>query len=159
MQSNQKIVIRSVAFVTAITALFGLLPGLRSFFYFWISPFQHFSIIGPFYGVLGLVMMVIPVLKLVVAFGLFKSKRWAWFGAIAVLTADFVLRAAGAIAIFLIAIFVPIQPAHPMAEGTLATVIPLWPSYVIAIISIASVLALIQKPIKNLFAKSKFLPL
>lgn len=157
MQANQKIVVKIVACVTAATGLFVLVPGWRSHFHFWTHPLQSVASLDPFYSVLCFVVMVIPILKLVAAVGLFRNKHWAWFSGIAVLTADFVLRANVAITMFLIDALVPPTPPPPMPEGGVTMVIPLWPSYVIAIISIASVLVLIQKPIKNLFAKSKSL--
>ena len=123
--------------------------------HFWHQLPELFAMIGAFWATLCVLCELIFIAKLFVAYGLLRVRSWARPIAIVVLTADFVFRASGAITIFLVDAFVPYVPPPPMPEGSFTMVGYLWPSYIIAIISIASVLVLIQKPIKNLFAKSK----
>lgn len=156
MQSNQRMIVRIVACGTVATGLFVLFRfGLPSHWRFFTHLSRSVEMAGPFYTAAGAVVMLIPILKLVAGVGLFRNNRWAWFSTIALLTTDFAFRAAGAINMSLIALFVPPAPLPPQPEGSVTIVIRYWPSYVIGIISIASVLVLIQKPIRTLFHEGR----
>ncbi|MFC1453723.1 hypothetical protein ACFLQL_00935 [Verrucomicrobiota bacterium] len=167
MQEKPKVIlIRFLGLLSLATVFYVVRPiwqphmhvwfNVRSHVYFWHQLPELFAI-GAFSATLCVLFELVFIAKLIVAYGLLRVRSWARPVAITVLTADFVFRAAGAITIFLFDAFVPPTPLPPIPEGTMFIEIPLWPSYVIAIISIASVFVLIQKPIKNLFAKSKSL--
>ena len=152
-------VVRLLGLLSLATAFYEVCPlwQLRSHVYLWHQLPEHFAMAGAFWATLCVLVELVLIAKLVVAYGLFRVCSWARPVAITVLTADFIFRANGAITMFLFDLFISPMPETPIPEGTYTRVIYLWPSYVIAIISIASVLVLIQKPIKNLFAKSKSL--
>lgn len=164
MQEKHKVIlIRFLGLLSLATVLYEVRPvwqphfdmwfNVRSSAYFW----YHLVMAGAFSATLYVLFELVLIAKLVVAYGLLRVCSWARPVAIAVLTADFVFRASGAVTSFLVAAFVPPMPLPPMPKGAVTIVISMWPSYVIGIISIVSVLVLIKKPIKNLFAKSKSL--
>lgn len=166
MQEKQKIIlVRCLGLLTLATGLYVIRPvwqphvdmwlHLRSHAYFWLRLPELFRMCGKYAAVLAILFEVILIAKLAVAYGLFRLRPWVRSVAIAVLTGDFVFRAAGAINMFVIAVLVPPTPQPPMPEGSMTMAIPVWPSCLTAIISIASVLMLIQEPIKKLFVKTE----
>lgn len=168
MQEKHTImIVRLLGLLSLATALYEVGPiwqphvdvwlNLRSHVYFWHNLQEFFAMAGAFWVTFCVLVELVLIAKLFVAYGLLRVCSWARPVAITVLTADFVFHATGAVTMFLLDSFVPSMPASPIPEETWTMVIYLWPSYVIAIISIASVLVLIQEPIKNLFTKSKSL--
>lgn len=170
MQEKHTImIVRLLGLLSLATALYEVCPiwqfpihfwfHLRWYVIFWHYLPEHFARIGTlgtFTGTICALVELVLIAKLIVAYSLLRVCSWARPVAIMVLTADFVFRAAsGALTLFLFDAFLPATPETPIPGGSVTFEIPMWPSYVIAIISIASVLVLIQKPIKNLFAKSK----
>lgn len=168
MQEKRKImVVRLIGLLTLATGLYEIRPvwqphvhmwlHLRSYVYCWGRLPELFGIVGTYSAILVILAQSTLIAKLIVVYGLFRVRSWGRPAAMVVLTADFVLRANVAITMFLLTALVPPTPPPPMPEGGVTMTIFMWPSYLIAIISIVSVLVLIQKPIKNLFAKSKSL--
>jgi len=165
MQEKRKImVVRLIGLLTLATGLYVIRPAwqphvstwlhFNSYVYCWHLP-ELFGMVGTYRAILCMLFQSILIAKLIVAYGLFHVRSWGRPAAVAVLTADFVFRASGAITICLLAAFVPPAPRPPMPEGVTIRTIPMWPSYLIAIISIGSVLVLMQKPIKDLFRKER----
>lgn len=163
-------IVRLLGLLSLATALYDVRPiwqlpvdlwfHLRWYVQFWHYLQEHFARIwtsGIFTGTMCVLFELVLIAKLFVAYGLLRVYSWARPLAITVLTADFVFRASGALTLFLFDAFLPATPETSIPDGSVTFEIPIWPSYVIAIISIASVLLLIQKPIKNLFSKSKSL--
>jgi len=166
MQEKQEIIlVRVLGLLTLVTGLYVIRPvwqphvdmwfHLRSHASSWLHLPEIFRMCGARIAILCIAFQAILIAKFVVAYSLLRLRPRARFVAIAVLTADFVWRASGALTMFMIAAFVPPTPPPPMAEGGVTMTYSILPSYVIAIISIASVLVLIQEPIKALFEKTE----
>jgi len=155
-EKHTVMIVRLLGLLSLATVLYEVCPlwQLRSHIYFWHQLPELFAMAGAFWATLFVLVELVLIAKLVVVYGLLRVYSWVRPVAITVLTADFVFRANGAITM-LFDVFVPATPETLIPEGTFTRIIYLWPSYLIAIISIASVLVLIQKPIRNLFAKPK----
>jgi hypothetical protein len=154
MQRKQKMIIKVVATMTAATGLFELCRyGLHSY---WIT-FTHFSdtldLVEPFGFALGIVIMLIPLLKLAAAIGLFLPKRWGWLLALIILGLNFLGGIQAAIRMCIYSFNPPVLAPPPMDPNVTVQVISMWPMYIIAIISLISMIILLQKPIKKKFSK------
>ena len=166
MQEKQKIlVVRLIGLLTLATGLYAIRPvwqphvhmwlHLNSYVYCWGHLPELFDMSGACSAILVILVQSTLIAKLIVAYGLFRVRSWGRPVALIVLTADFVLRANVAIMEFPSAALVPPTPSSQISEGCVTMAIVLWPSYFIAIISIVSVLILLQKPIKELFKKER----
>lgn len=164
MQAKQKIiVVKFLWLLTLAKGLCAILPvwqpridmwyQLRSYVFFWLHLPKLSRMWGTYPTILAIVFNVILIAKFVVAYGLFRLRSWARLVSIVVLTADLILRASGAVTMFLLTAFMPQAPPPPIPEGGVTVIIPLWPSYLIAIISISTVLVLLQDPIKRQIAE------
>ena len=166
MQEKQKtIIVKCIGLLTLVTGLYAIRPvwqphthvwlHLSSNAFFWFHLPELFHRSGVYVGILVILFEIVLIAKFAVAYGLFRVRPWARSIAIAVLTADFVFRAAGAVTMLLITAFISPMPPPSATEDSVTMVVPMWPSYVIAIISIASVLVLIQKPLREHFKPAR----
>ena len=149
--------VKVVAFVTAAMGVFVIVKDRWGYLYFPMAFRGTSEIIGPLLAVLSLLVMVIPVLKIVVAVGLFNVRRWAWISAIVVLTLDFVIRLQSAVRMCIFSLTHPIPPM-PMSvsqENVVVRVVNMGPTYVVSIVGILIVLILFQKPISKLFEEGR----
>lgn len=154
MQENKEMIVRIIASVTIATGLFLVVPEWRYFVFFpRYSYMEMSSSIDSLLTVLGFIVMIIPIMKIIAGVGLFMGKRWAWLLAIAVLTFDFLIGLQAEVRMCIFGfnhhnLVIPESDTNVVVE-----VISMWPTYIISIIAIASVLILIQKPIRKQFDK------
>jgi hypothetical protein len=152
---QEKLIVRIIAVITATTGLFVIAKDWRAYLTLHQVFSRSFEMLGPLVTALGLLVMAVPVAKLIAAFGLFLSKRWGWFLAIAVLTVDFFVGFQIAIRMCIFSARHPATAVPPPDSYTVAKVFSLGPSYIISIIVIISVVALLQKSIRNHFDKQE----
>ena len=154
MQLNKNTIVKTVAVLTAATGLFRIVSGWRAYLALPAMLSEICAMLGPLLTTLGLLMMLIPMVKLVASFGLFLLKPWGWFLAIALLTIDFAVGLQAGIRMHYLSgdnffILVPRQP------NAVTNTISLWPTYVISLLSIMSVVALLAKPSRELFVQQE----
>lgn len=147
--------IRLVAVIAAGTALYEALPdfGLK---YVWLIVselwynYVDWGLIAWF--PLGfLVNPVIPVAKLIAAYGLVRFRPWAWRAAIIPLTVDLLVYLIGAINF---AIQSYRYREFRIPEGyRVVQVISMWPSYIIGLLSAFAILFLFRPSVKRKFEK------
>ena len=145
-------IVRWVASVTLATGLFSILTAWGS--YVWLLPSLKgtLAVAGLWVTVVSVVLMLVPILKVVGAVGMFTSARWSWFVVILSLLLDFVVRASSAVTMFLLAVSDSPAVSLPSSSASATTVIvPLWPTHLAAIVSLVLVLVLSQKPIRDQF--------
>ena len=149
------LLIRLAAVIAAGTAFYEALPdfGLKYLWFiasaFW-SNYVDWGFIAWF--PLGfLVNPVIPVAKLIAAYGLLRFRPWAWRVAIIPLTVDFLFCLIGAINF---AIQSYRYRYFQIPEGyRVVKVISMWPSYIIALLSAFAILFLLRPSVKRKFEK------
>lgn len=151
MQNNKFVlVVRIIAIVTAVIALYSL-AGLLKVFWLESSYAPQGDAIPKIY-VWNLVWTIwfalLLILKIISAYGLFRIHTWAWKLVITVFSVDFLSRLYGILSI----------PGEPptlnQSEGGIIGSFSIWPIYIQAIIPLILVIILLQKPIKMLFSKT-----
>ena len=152
-----------IASVTAVTALYILLPGHWKYWWHmlqsWIQDGNPFKNV-PFWVLpAGIIFELILIFKLIASYGMSKLQSWGRTLAICVLSADFLLRLAGFINVLTYPSRHPemIQRYSKMesmpGHVTIITV-SLIPSYIIGLLSLISVIILIAKPVKERFIRA-----
>ncbi len=161
--NKTKLSIWVIASVTAVTALYILLPSHWKYWWYilqsWIqngNPFKNL----PFWLLpAGIIFELILIFKLVASYGMFKLQSWGRPFAIYVLSADFLLRLAGFINVLTYPSRHPemIQRYNEMKSMSgHVTIITgsLIPSYIIGLLSLISVIILITRPVKERFIRA-----
>jgi len=160
MHNKITISVRLIAIATAGTALYALLPdfGLR---YIWhtildmIYGYQQWEFLA-YFPVAIVFKPILPLLKLVSAYGLLQIRPWARKLAIGTLSFDFLIRFIGAIKFVILVMQYRNKPIPPIPQdAVVGQVISMWPSYIIALLCITSVFILIQPSVKRIFKENK----
>jgi hypothetical protein len=149
------LLIRLVAVIAAGTAFYEMLPdfGLK---YVWliVSELWNNYVDWGLIAWLPLAFLfnpVIPVAKLIAAYGLVRFRPWAWRAAIIPLTVDLFVCLTGAIN-FAIQSYryreFQIPPGYRVVQ-----VISMWPSYIIGLLSAFAILFLLRPSVKREFEK------
>ena len=149
MQRKENIIIKVVALATAATGLFSFVRFFKSNMQFLSNVRFVAKDLNALQFIPTLIILIIPVLKTAVAYGIFRSKHWAWISAVVMLSVDSLFRVSGAINWIIFPILFPQTSQPPISKGVITGSISILPSLVIAIISLISIFILIQKPIKN----------
>ena len=147
-------IVRIIASVAIATGLFVAVPEWRSYVSFPRHMEMYLSMVGPLLTAAGLIIMIIPVIKIITGIWLFIGKRWAWLSAIVVLTLDLLIGLQSAVRMFILSFNHPAQEI-PQDPSMMVTTVSLWPTYIISIIAIISVLILVQKPIRRQFDRQR----
>jgi hypothetical protein len=158
-----KSLIWAIASVTAVTALYILLPSHWKHWWYtlqsWIqegNPYKNF----PFWVLpAGIIFDLILIFKLIASCGMFKLQSWGRTHAIYVLSADFFLRLAGFINVLTYPSRHPemIQRYNEMKSmpGHITIITgSLIPSYIIGLLSLISAIILITRPVKERFIRA-----
>ncbi len=161
MQMDEdKLLIRGIAFVTAGTALYILLPSHWKHWWYTIQSWvQEGNLYKNFpFWVLPTVIIfdLVLIFKLIASYGMFKFQSWGRTLGIYVLSADFLLRLAGFINVLTYPSRHPemIQRYNEMQSmpGRVTIITgSLIPSYIIGLLSLISVVILIIRPVKERF--------
>ncbi len=147
-------IIRVIAVLTAISALYVLFPDHWKYWFRLLQSLQSGQ--SPLEGVpvwyipMSILFDLILIGKLVAAIGLFRLRKWGRQIAIVVLSADFIIRLSGAINAWTWHLRHPESPPVFDGEVTVLTV-SMIPSYIIAIVSLICVVVLSQRIIKSTF--------
>ncbi|KAA3639036.1 MAG: hypothetical protein DWP95_11355 [Proteobacteria bacterium] len=155
MQNNKSIfIVQFIAIITLATALYSL-PGVIKLIWWELSSSSLSHSWSDIYwqNLLWTVWIaLLLVLKMVVAYGLFRIRVWAWCFALCVLTVDFLIRLSGIITIWLHRQPGP-PPAFNAGEGGAVVIGSLshWPMYLWAAYSLILIIILLQKPIRSVF--------
>ena len=96
--------------------------------------------------------VLLLILQIIAAYGLFRLRTWAWLLAVCVISADFLTRLFGITNLW----FNRHPGSSPVLDGIeeQAVVIQsfsLWPGYFRVVLSLVFMIVLLQKPIKNVF--------
>jgi hypothetical protein len=150
------LLIRLAAVIAAGTAFYQAFPdfGLKYLWFIASVFWYHYADWGLItWFLLGfLVNPVIPVAKLIAAYGLLRFRPWAWRAAVIPLTVDLLFRLTGAIN-FAIQFYryreFQIPEGHRMVQ-----VISMTPSYIIGLLSAFAILFLLRPSVKRKFGKS-----
>ena len=151
----KKRIVIVIGVLTGLTALYVLLP-----YNYWQGLLQRLSTLlsghnplpeFPVWFIALVVLFdVVLVAKLIGATGLLLAKRWGWWAAIIALTADILVRVAGMINAWTSAYRQTVPPPEVTATDVVVTV-TMMPTYLITLISLASVILLTHRTIKNIF--------
>jgi hypothetical protein len=164
--NKTKSLIWVIASVTAVTALYILLPSHLEHWWgtlqSWIqegNPYKNFE-----FWVLPAVIIfdLVLIFKLIASYGMFKLRSRGRTLAIYVLSADFLLRLAGFINVHTYYWRHPemVQRHKEMLKSALSqgyvrvTTISLIPGYIIGLLSLISVIILIFRPVKERFIRA-----
>lgn len=149
------LLIRLAAGIAAGTAFYEAFPdfGLKYLWFiasaFW-SDYVDWGLIAWFL-LAFLVNPVIPVAKLIAAYGLLRFRPWAWRAAIIALTVGLFFHVTGAINS---AIQFYGYREFQIPEGhRVVQVISMWPSYIIGLLSALAILFLLRPSVKRKFGK------
>ena len=143
--------LRVVAIATAATGL-----------WYFVSRWFHYqnasqtlsetaSIAGMWFAVVTGVMMLIPVLKVGVAVGLWRTHRWAWWVALFVLAVDSIILVSSVVRFHLATTIAPGIDQAIASGATIVEVHSIWPTYFLAVVSVSCLLILLQKVVRKQF--------
>ncbi len=154
-----KTLIKLIAIITAGTAFYVLYPDFGLFYLTsGMSVILHGSERLESLAILlfsFLFTVLLPLLKLLSAYGLFKLRPWAWKITVAVLSFDFLSRFVGAINFVIQVIQFRNKPIPPIPQNAVVGVVSMWPSYIIALLCGISVFLLIQPSARELFKENQ----
>jgi hypothetical protein len=149
-------VLKIISSATAATAIVQLLRHGDSYLNFLTNCYQIATSFSPSLAVPGLMITLIPILKLPASIGLFMSKRWGWLSTVVLLTLDYIFGLRVAIRMSISALDrTSSRMSFETYQNVKVVTISMWPTYIIAIISLVSVLILAQKSIRSLFNQKK----
>ena len=156
-KDNKLGIIRVIAFLTIATALYELLPSLGSMRWFFAELFR--GVYPTEYMPLWLIPMTILMysvwcLKLLAGYGLLQHLSWGRFVALSALSLDFLFKLWGAVNMWTYYLRHPAPPPIP-TEGMHVEHISAWPSYIIGMVSLVSLILLLQRRMKDRFSQSK----
>ena len=153
----KKQAVRAIGLLTGLTALYVLLPCN-----YWqrILPRLSALLSGhnplPEYSAWLIALLVlfdvVLVAKLIGATGLLLAKRWGWLAAVIALTTDVLLSVAGMINVW-ISVYREAEPPPEITPANVVITLSMMPTYLITLISVASVIILTRRTIKNIFIK------
>lgn len=146
---KEKLIVRIVSVFMAATGLFVIAKDWRAYLQLHHMLGGTLEMLGPLFTAFGLAVMLIPFAKFAAAIGLFLSKRWGWFTAVAVLTVDFLVGLQLAIRMCIFSFQHSALDVPPPDPNTVVRVVGMGPTYIVSIISFISVVALLRKPIRN----------
>ena len=144
---KQKIILRIIALIIAVTALYHIMQKpLQGWLNWWKLLFYWFQ-----YSVVAHVLIfdLILFLKLISAYGIFKIRSWGRMIALPVLAADILFRLYGMINIYTYHLRHPEPSPIPMGQYVKIIPVNLTPSYIISFISLISIIILMNKSIKT----------
>ena len=136
---TKSLLIQSVGIVTAITAIYTVLPSLRSWYFHFTGPaFDNIMGTMQVYSlILGVIIDIIGSIKLFVAYGLIKLKPWGRKLGVCILAADAFFRSYGTLR----TVICGLRYKKPMVISATTNVIHISmnPTLIIAFLSIISV--------------------
>ncbi|MFV0543629.1 MAG: hypothetical protein ACK5L8_08090 [Marinicella pacifica] len=143
-------IVQIIAIITAAIALFSL-PGLVRVIWMELGYSPRSDAMSEMYVLNFLWIMwfvLLLILKIVTAYGLFRIRAWAWKLAMIVFSAEFLSRLYGILSI----------PGEPPtlnhSEGGIIESFSSWLIYIHAVIPLIFIIVLFQKPIKKRFSKT-----
>jgi len=112
------------------------------------------NIAGSWFAVVTGAMMLIPVLKVGAAVGLWRVHRWAWGVALFVLSVDFLILASSVIRFHLATTVAPSIDEALASGATIGKVYSIWPTYFLAVLSASCLVVLLQGAVRKQFEAS-----
>jgi len=148
---GRQMLLRAVAVATAGSGLWFIIS--RWFEYqnapLLLSETAHIA--GLWFAVISGIMMLVAVLKVVVAIGLWQIRRCAWYAALVILSVDFLILGFSAVRFLLAASNVPSVNETSASGATIVEVHSVWPTYTVAGLSLLSLVALVQGVVRKKF--------
>ena len=134
--------LRFVAVVTAVSGLWFILP---RWFDYQTAPqllSETANIAGLWFAVFAGAMMLVPILKVGVAIGLWRIFRWARIASIIVLSADIFLLGTSVVRFHFAALNTSRVVEYSAPGATNVETHSMWPIYIVATLSLLCLLAL-----------------
>jgi len=143
--------IRIIAVIAAGTGLYAALPyfGLDIIGYIISSIWHGYGILGLDVWLILAILLnpVIPVAKIIGAYGLFRFRSWAWLTLFVFLTVDFLIRLAGIINLVIQSYR---YQDYEIPEGAVVVGYhSMWPTYIICLLNAAAIFLLFRPSVKS----------
>ncbi len=132
-------------FVAVVTAASGLWLILSRWFDYQTAPqllSETANVAGLWFTVFAGAMMLVPILKVGVAIGLWRIFRWARIASIMVLSADFFLLGTSIVRFHFAASNTSRVVEYSVPGATHVETHSMWPTYIVATLSLLCLLAL-----------------
>ncbi len=155
MSDKTRYLIKVLAIVSIVYGGIKLLFGMKSV---WLTiQYIFYSTSEPFWELLYwssltfIISLVVPIAAICGGLGLLQQKRWGWILSIIVSLIIFTINCAGTINFAIVSYYFRNIPMPPIPEGAHVEYYSMIPTYITTFISLAFIIVLRHKSVKNIF--------